>query len=67
MERQRILVLCALDQEDHQKGHDRRSGIDYELPCIRVMKERTGDDPDYYDQNCKHKRDGRSRSLGGLM
>jgi len=27
-------VLSVLDDEDHQKGHDRRAGIDHQLPTI---------------------------------
>src|SRR5262245_56228272 len=31
----RVLVLGALDQEDHQERDDGRAGVDDELPCIR--------------------------------
>jgi hypothetical protein len=41
--------LGILNQEYHQERHDRRSRIDYELPCIAKAEERTCNQPDYDD------------------
>src|SRR5205814_8299345 len=46
MDRLRVAVLRVLDEENHQKGDDRRSGINDELPGIRIMKGWAGNPPD---------------------
>jgi hypothetical protein len=38
LNRHAIPILRILDQEHHEKGDDRRTGIDYELPRIRIGK-----------------------------
>src|SRR5690349_1083299 len=40
LDRLRIAVLRVLDEEHHEKGDDRRSRIDDELPCIAEVKKR---------------------------
>src|SRR5206468_2385897 len=40
LERLSIPILRALDHEDHQKRHDRGTGIDDELPGIRPAEQR---------------------------
>src|SRR6185437_4069666 len=42
-----VAVLAVLNQEDHQKGHDGRSGIDDQLPRIGKSEERTHRRPDH--------------------
>ena len=71
LDRQCIAVLGVLDQEYHQKGDDRRAGIDDELPCVAIAKERPGRDPgdDHQDRQQKCHRisrpqRGRVRELG---
>src|SRR6478609_1705332 len=49
-----VAVLGILDQEHHQEGDDRRSRIDDELPCIRILKQRTRDRPDQNDACREH-------------
>ena len=41
-----VTVLGVLDEENHQEGDDRRTGIDDELPGVREMKERAAGGPD---------------------
>ena len=38
----RIAILRILDQEDHQKGHDGRSCVDSDLPCVAKAEHRAG-------------------------
>jgi hypothetical protein len=42
LNRRRILVLRALDEEDHQECHDGGAGADHQLPGVREAKERPG-------------------------
>ena len=51
MHRLGVAVLCVLNQEDHQEGDDRRTGIDDQLPDVGKMKGRSGQRPDDDDQN----------------
>src|SRR5436305_1850820 len=37
----RVTVLRVLDKEHHQERDNRRSGVDYQLPGVRVMKLRS--------------------------
>src|SRR5262249_3788030 len=67
MDRQRIFVLRTLNQEDHQKSHDRRSGIDHDLPCVRVINEWPADGPDDTEQNSELKVYSRSLGFRRLM
>jgi hypothetical protein len=41
----RISILSVLNNEDHQKGDHRRSGIDHQLPGIRKPEDRPGNRP----------------------
>ena len=41
LNRQRVLVLGALDQEHHQERDDRRARVDHELPAVGKAKQRT--------------------------
>src|SRR3954447_7672194 len=45
-----VPVLSVLDQKYHQESDDRRSGINDELPGIRIMKGWAGNPPDDDDQ-----------------
>ena len=51
-----VAVLRALDQEDHDEGDDGRAAIDDELPRIREVEKRTGDQPD--DHHSKREAEG---------
>jgi hypothetical protein len=42
-----VAVLRVLNQEDHQKRYDGRSGIDDELPSIGIFKNGTAASPSY--------------------
>src|SRR6266496_2057811 len=49
-----VAVLRVLNQKDHQKGDDRRAGVDDQLPGVRIVKHWTGDRPrhdDSYGEN----------------
>src|SRR4051812_36350400 len=41
LDRRAIPVLRILDEKNHQEGHDRRAGIDDQLPSVGVPKIRT--------------------------
>src|SRR5204862_2687147 len=45
-----VAVLCVLNQEHHQECHDRRSGIDDQLPRVAELEEWSGDCPDHNDK-----------------
>ena len=46
MKRMGVTVLGVLDEEHHEKGHDRRAGVDDELPRVRVVEHAAGDRPE---------------------
>src|SRR6476619_3191877 len=48
-----VTVLRVLYQEDHKKCNDRRSGIDYKLPCVGIVEYRSGYRPHHQGQNGK--------------
>ena len=61
MDCQRILVLGALDEEDHEESDNGRAGVDDELPGVGKMEKRSGDEP---DQDDKKSQDERQRTAG---
>lgn len=60
----RIAILRILDQEDHQKGHDGRSCVDNELPCVAEAEHRAGKRPQHERGERDHER-GRSAGRPG--
>ena len=40
LKRLRVVVLRILNQKDHEECHDRRAGIDDELPGVAIVKDR---------------------------
>ena len=40
-----LLVLCTLDEEDHQESNDRGPGVDDELPCVGKLENGSGGNP----------------------
>src|SRR5581483_10588073 len=63
-----VAVLGVLDQEHHQERHDRRAGIDDQLPCVGVMVMRPEQRPDDYrgasDKECDRRADGAGGAVG---
>src|SRR5262245_12348889 len=55
MDRHRVLVLGALNEEHHQERHDGRSGVDDELPGIGVLEDGPGDSPYEDSAECNRK------------
>jgi hypothetical protein len=53
-----VAVLRVLDQKHHEKGDDRRGGVDDQLPGIGKMNRWSGENP---DKNSEH---GSSKSPG---
>jgi hypothetical protein len=51
MNRFGIAVLRILNEKDHQESNNCRSGINNELPGIRIMKRGTGQSPNDDDEN----------------
>lgn len=45
LDRGPVAILSVLDQEDHEKGHDRRARVDDELPGVGIMEDRPGQYP----------------------
>src|SRR5436305_351301 len=45
LHRQRVLVLRALNEEDHQERDNGGAGVDDELPRVGEVEDRAGDDP----------------------
>src|SRR5882757_6146548 len=62
-----VPVLRVLDEEYHEKRHDRGSGIDDELPRVREIEDWSGDRPGDDDQRCRDERDGATGKLGGVV
>ena len=58
----RVLVLRLLDQKHHQKGNDGGSRVDHQLPGIRIMTHRAGDQP---NQDGNDRDNERRRAAGG--
>ena len=50
-----VSVLSILNQEDHKKGNDGRTGVDDQLPGVGIMKDRSRRTPhdDYRDRSEK--------------
>ena len=44
-----VAILRVLDQEHHQKGDDRRAGVDDQLPLVGVAEDGTRYGPDRHD------------------
>src|SRR5947207_7192132 len=63
MDRLRVAVLRVLDEENHQESDDRRSGINDELPGIRIMKGWAGNPPDNYDEQRKDEGPGAAQHV----
>jgi hypothetical protein len=49
-----VPVLRVLNQKHHQKGDDRRAGVDDQLPGVAEAEKRAGDDPDRDHCHSKH-------------
>src|SRR5437867_1053418 len=62
LKRLRVAVLGALDDEDHQKRHDGRAGVDDELPGVGPAEERPGGGPQGDGQQ-RQREGGRSADL----
>src|SRR5207248_8539298 len=65
MERLGVAVLRVLDEKDHEKSDDGRSGIDDELPGIREMERGAGGAPDDDDQDGRGKCPGAAKCCRG--
>lgn len=62
MNRFGVAVLGVLDEKDHQKSHDGRSGVDNQLPGIGKVKNRPGGEPDENNSYGQNKGPGRAGS-----
>ena len=60
-----VLVLRALDEEDHQEGDDGRPRVDHELPGVREAEDGARDPPDEDDREGDAKRPRAARPLRG--
>jgi len=62
-----VAVLCVLNQKHHQKRNDCRGGVDDQLPGVREMKGRSGQDPDKDDEHGPTKCPGAAEHDGGTV
>jgi hypothetical protein len=53
LNRPRVPVLGVLNQEDHEERHDRRGGVDHQLPGIGEPEQRADGEP-HHDQEHGH-------------
>src|SRR5437660_4340634 len=60
-----IAVLGVLNKKHHQKGHNRGTGVDDELPGVGKMKHRPGHRPDCNDHDGTNECPGRAQYLRG--
>ena len=61
-----VAVLGVLNQEDHQEGNDGGSGIDDELPGVRIVKCRARQGPDDDDEEGANESPGASEDGGSF-
>jgi predicted nucleic acid-binding Zn ribbon protein len=59
LHRLRIAILGALNKEDHQKCNDTGGAVDYQLPCVGIVKKGAGNRPNNYHQKANAKCAGR--------
>ncbi len=62
LQRRRVPVLAVLDQEYHQKRHDRGARIDHQLPRVPIMEQGPGSPPYHHDG----RRDQERHRLAGM-
>jgi hypothetical protein len=60
-----LLVLRALDQEDHQERQDGRAGVNHELPGVGKVEDWANNPPDQHDTQRQEKRLRSAGYLGG--
>jgi hypothetical protein len=58
MNRLGIPVLCVLDEEHHQKGHNHGAGVYDQLPRVRIVEGRTAREPHNDDDQGQHNAHG---------
>src|SRR5262245_1230632 len=62
-----VTVLRVLNQKHHEERDDCRGGVDDQLPGVREMKSRSGDQPNKNYQNGATKCPGAAEQDGGPM
>lgn len=67
MNRFGVTVLCILDEKYHEERHNRRSGIDDELPGIGIVVIGAQDAPDNDDHDCNDEDRRSAYQLGGFV
>ena len=53
-----VVVLRVLNQKNHEKSHDRRAGIDDELPGVAIVKDWATYAPHQDHRDCRQKSSG---------
>ena len=56
-----IAILCILNEEDHQKGDDRGTRINNQLPRITKVKDRPSNSPNDNNKHGYEERQGMSK------
>src|SRR5690348_4297199 len=67
MNRERVLVLRALNEKHHQKSDDGSAGVDYKLPGIGIMKDWTSGQPDDYGRKGQHESERCTSCFGSAV
>ncbi len=62
-----VLVLGALDQKDHQEGHDAGDGVDHQLPTIGKVEDRTRHRPGKHEGAGDGESPRAARPVGGCQ
>src|SRR5262249_28363903 len=62
-----VTVLGVLNQKHHEERDDCRGGIDDQLPGVREMKSRVGDEPNKNYQNGAAKGPGAAKQDGRTL
>src|SRR5215468_496971 len=62
-----VTVLRVLNQKHHEERDDCRGGVDDQLPGVREMKSRSGDEPNKNYQNGAAKGPGAAKQEGRTL
>ena len=67
LDRRAVAILRVLDDEDHEERHDRRGGVDDELPRVAEPEHGPADHPEEDDENGSGERDRVTRKTGHAL
>src|SRR5215813_6801563 len=65
LDRGALQVLGVLDEEHHQEGHNRRPGVDHQLPGVAQAEGRASESPSHDDQDGEDEGQRMAHCAGG--